>query len=64
MRKAFPLHFFVFKQCASHLPHEANVEQISSLAGKLANPNMYAHNLTRLVRIHFNKKVYKPSLTF
>jgi hypothetical protein len=30
LKDAFPLHFIVFKRCASHLPHEANVEQISS----------------------------------
>ena len=34
-RKDFPLHFFVFKQTASHLPHEGNVEQIFSLGGRL-----------------------------
>ena len=27
LRKRFPLHYIVFKQIASHLPHEANVEQ-------------------------------------
>ena len=26
-RHRFPLHYFIFKQTASHLPHEANVEQ-------------------------------------
>ena len=25
-KKDYPLHYFVFKQTASHLPHEANVE--------------------------------------
>ena len=32
-KKDYPLHYFVFKQTASHLPHEANVEQIFSLSG-------------------------------
>ncbi len=27
-RHRFPLHFIVFKQTASHIPHEANVEQV------------------------------------
>lgn len=45
----------IFKQCASHLSsHEANVEQIFFLAGKLADPNLYGKNLTRFTRIHFN----------
>ena len=30
LRKRFPLHYIVFKQIASHLPHEANVEQYFS----------------------------------
>ena len=29
-RMEFPLHYFIFRQTASHLPHEGNVEQISS----------------------------------
>ena len=33
-RKEFPLHYFVFRQTASHLPHEGNVEQIFSLGGR------------------------------
>ena len=28
LRERFPLHFIVFKQTASHLGHEANVEQV------------------------------------
>jgi hypothetical protein len=28
MRLRFPLHFFVFKQTAAHLPFEANVERV------------------------------------
>mmetsp|Transcript_22988 Transcript_22988/g.62962 ORF Transcript_22988/g.62962 Transcript_22988/m.62962 type:complete len:160 (-) Transcript_22988:64-543(-) len=60
LRQSFPLHFIVFKQCASHLSHEANVEQIFSLAGRLADPNMLPENLTRFTRVHFNGKAYKP----
>ena len=40
MRKAFPLHYLVFKQTASHLPHEGKVEQIFSLGGRLSDPNI------------------------
>ena len=28
LRQSFPLHFIVFKQTASHLPHEGNSEQL------------------------------------
>ena len=55
------MHFTVFKQCASHLHHEANVEQIFSLAGRLSDPNLDPHRLPTLVRIHFNKKAFMPS---
>ena len=49
------------KKCASHLHHEANVEQIFSLAGRLSDPNLDPHRLPTLVRIHFNKKAFMPS---
>ena len=55
------MHFTVFKQCASHLHHEANVEQIFFLAGRLSDPNLDPHRLPTLVRIHFNKKAFMPS---
>ena len=60
-RKDFPLHFFVFKQTASHLPHEANVEQIFSLGGRLSDPNMNPAYLASLVFIGSNQKAYMPS---
>ena len=37
-RHRFPLHFIVFKQTASHIPHEANVEQVFSRAGAISHP--------------------------
>ena len=40
LRDRFPLHIILFKQTACHLAHEANVEQIFSRAGNLADPNM------------------------
>ena len=60
MKDSFPLHFFVFKQCASHICHEANVEQIFSLAKKLSDPNLDPNNLATMVRIAYNQKFYMP----
>ena len=40
LRERFPLHFVVFKQMATHLAHEANVEQVFSRAGLLSDPNI------------------------
>ena len=57
------MHYIVFKQCASHLPHEANVEQIFSLAGKLADPNLGSDKLSMLTRVHFNKKAFTPTVS-
>ena len=49
-RKEFPLHYFVFRQTASYLPHEGNnVEQIFSLGGRLPDPNMNPSYLATLV---------------
>ena len=38
-RHAFPLHYTVFRQVSSHLAHEANTEQLFSLAGGLSEDN-------------------------
>ena len=54
-RLIIPLHFFVFKQVASHLAHEANVEQVFSRAGSLTNPNMDPNFLAALVMAAVNK---------
>ena len=60
-RKEFPLHYFVFRQTASHLPHEGNVEQIFSLGGRLSDPNMNPAYLATLVLVGSNQnKVYMP----
>ena len=56
LRKRFPLHYIVFKQIALHLPHEANVEQYFSRAGKLSNPNLAPALLGKLVMVGVNKK--------
>jgi hypothetical protein len=59
-RKAFPLHYFVFTQTASHLPHEGNVEQVFSLGGRLSDPRMNPAYLATLVFVGSNWKVYMP----
>ena len=61
-RHRFPLHHLVFKQTASHLPHEANVEQVFSRAGRISNPNMTPAYLGTLVMVGMNKKNYSPPL--
>ena len=38
------------------------VVDVFSLAGRLSDPNLDPANLELLVRIHFNKKAYMPSL--
>ena len=62
LRDRFPLHLFVFKQMATHLAHEANVEQVFSRAGLLSDPNINADYLARLVTVSVNKKAFRPSL--
>ena len=60
LRHRFPLHLLVFKQTASHLPHEANVEQFFSRAGNLADPNQKPHHLAALVTAGVNRTAYNP----
>ena len=62
LRETFPLHYVVFKQTACHIPHEANVEQIFSRAGLLANARLDPSYLALMVRVGFNKKSYKPTV--
>ena len=61
IKDRFPLHYIVFKQTASHIPHEANVERLFSRAGLLSDPNMDPHYLAILTAIGVNKKAYKPT---
>ena len=63
LRASFPLHYIIFKMTACHLPHEANVEQIFSRAGLLADPNLQPVHLATLVKIGVNKKSYQPSVS-
>ena len=62
LRALFPLNFLVFKQTASHLAAEANVEQVFSRAGQLSEVNLDPDALTDMVSIMFNKHAYKSSL--
>ena len=45
-----------------HLPHEANVEQVFSRAGRISDPNMNPAYLGMLVMVGMNKKNYSPPL--
>ncbi|KAL1512023.1 hypothetical protein AB1Y20_005298 [Prymnesium parvum] len=61
-RDEFPRHFCVFKQCAAHLHHEANVEQIFSLAGRISDPSLDPEHLQRMVQVNFNRKFHMPTI--
>ena len=60
IKDRFPLHFIVFKQTASHIGHEANVERLFSRSGLLSDPNMHPKYLGLLTAIRVNKAAYKP----
>jgi hypothetical protein len=62
MRLRFPLHFFVFKQTAAHLPFEANVERVFSVAGYLSDPCRHAEHLVDMVMAALNRKACDPSI--
>ena len=57
----FPLHTIVFKQTASHLPHEANIENLFSRAGLLSDPNMDPAFLGMLTSITVSRAACDPS---
>ena len=62
VRSKFPLHYTVFKQVSGHLPHEANTEQLFSLAGRLSDPNKDPIHLARQTRVAKNKDAFMPSV--
>ena len=64
LRHSFPLHFRVFKQVSCHLSHEANTEQLFSLAGGLSDNNgkMSPDNLSTWTAVGANMGAYKPSV--
>jgi hypothetical protein len=51
----------MFKQTASHIGHEANVERLFSRSGLLSDPNMHPKFLGLLTAIGVNKAAYKPT---
>ena len=57
-----PLAFFCFKQTASHLTAEANVEQVFSRAGQLSEVYSDPDGLAAMVSIMINEHAYKPSV--
>ena len=63
LRQSFPLHYIVFKQTASHLPHEGNSEQLFSRSGALSENNgkMDPHRLAVWTSIGVNYSTYKPT---
>ena len=63
LRTSFPLHFTVFKQVSSHLCHEANTEQLFSVAGNLSDDNgkMNPFSLSVWTSIAANSSVFKPT---
>ena len=62
VRNSFPLHFTVFKQVSSHLPHEGNSEQLFSRAGDLSDDNgkQDPARLSVWTSIGVNRKVFEP----
>ena len=60
---SFPLHYVVFKQTASHLPHEGNSEQLFSRSGALSDDNakMDPTRLAVWTWIGVNYSTYQPS---
>ena len=62
LRSTFP-HYIVFKQVSSHLPHEANTEQLFSVAGNLSDDNgkMDPYRLSIWVSIASGRKVFMPT---
>ena len=63
LRQSFPLHFIVFKQTASHLPHEGNSEQLFSRSGSLSDDNgkMDLAHLAVWTSIGVNYSTYQPT---
>ena len=63
LRNSFPLHYILFKQVSSHLCHEANTEQLFSLAGGMSDDNgkMDPYRLSIWVSIAANRKVFMPT---
>ena len=61
LRKSFPLHYTVFRQTASHIPHEGNSEQLFSRSGALSDNNGKMSPFTVWTSIGVNYSTYKPT---
>ena len=63
VRNSFPLHYIVFKQTASHIPHEGNSEQLFSRSGDLSDDNgkMDPARLGVWTSIGVNYSTYQPA---
>ena len=48
-------------KAASHLPHEANIEQFFSRAGNLSDPNQKPSHLAALVSAGANRGAFCPT---
>ena len=61
-RNQFPLHYIVFKQTASHIPHEGNSEQIFSRSGALSDEKgkLDAERLAIWTSIGINYYTFRP----
>ena len=62
-RRSFPLHYTVFKQTASHIPHEGNSEQLFSRSGMLSDNNGRGDpaRLATWTSIGVNYDTFQPS---
>ena len=61
-KDSLPLHHTVFRQCASHLPHEGNSENTFSMAKSRSTCNTQPFMLRLLTKTAANKKLYKPKV--
>ena len=63
MRHTFHLHYIVFRQTASHIPHEGNSEQLFSRSGALSDDNgkMDPARLAVWTAIGINSSTFRPT---
>ena len=63
VRHTFPLHYIVFRQTASHIPHEGNSEQLFSRSGALSDDNgkMDPARLAVWTAIGINSSTFRPT---
>ena len=59
-KRVYQLYWWLFRICAAHIAHEANIEYIFSVAGMLSDPAQDPAYLTALVAVNADKRSYKP----